>query len=243
MSLAWIGVAVAVVGCSNGEDSQQASSSDIPTVPSLSAESPAAEPGVTDADRGVAAVEPTPEPEQSSPPTIPEVRLTEQFRDTCLVVVGDRFPAAELVDTSGDPHQVLELLGEKLTVVFFWHVDDSPWARPAALAALGDLENEIVLPHAEHGVRVLGINVQNTAEIAQQCLSEAQATFTMLVDSDGAYFGKVATEKTPRVYLLDQDGKVVWFDIEFSPTTRRQLTQAIEAVLSESNSADDGDEV
>ena len=39
----------------------------------------------------------------------------------------------------------------------------------------------------------------------------------------------------PRVYVLDAEGKIVWFDIEYSVSTRRELRAAVESLL-----ADDG---
>ena len=36
--------------------------------------------------------------------------------------------------------------------------------------------------------------------------------------------------RMPRVYVLDADGKIVWFDIEYSQSTQRELKQAIEAL-------------
>jgi hypothetical protein len=35
----------------------------------------------------------------------------------------------------------------------------------------------------------------------------------------------------PRTYLLDSSGKILWFDLEYSRSTRRELNQAIRYVL------------
>ncbi|MFH1924704.1 MAG: hypothetical protein ABIP48_33040, partial [Planctomycetota bacterium] len=72
------------------------------------------------------------------------------------------------------------------------------------------------------------------AEAVRKSVEEAGAGFTNLLDPDGALFARVATEKLPRVYLLDADGKVLWFDLEFSRTTRDNLVQALQVALGES---------
>jgi peroxiredoxin len=176
---------------------------------------------------------PPPEPETPEPLTIPEVQLTESQRQTCLLYVGDSMPEGELADTSGDLQQLVSLFGEDLTVVLFWTVDDAPFAREKATAALADLNNDVFLPYGERGVAVVGINVHNTAEIARECVSAAEATYPILMDSDGAYFSQVARD-LPRVFLLDSQGKILWLDLEFSSTTRRQLDRAIQAVSNDS---------
>jgi hypothetical protein len=43
----------------------------------------------------------------------------------------------------------------------------------------------------------------------------------------------VASEKLPRTYLLDASGKILWFDIEYSRTTRQQLLSAIRFSLAQ----------
>jgi peroxiredoxin len=237
-SLVVASVLLALAGCPGKEETDPAQHSKLPDVPPLSANS-GTSPGATSvSEDGEPVVTPV-EPEESSVPhTIPEVQLTDGDRQTCLVTVGDAIPDGELADASGNPQQLAELRGEELTVVLFWTVDDSPFAREKAIAALADLKNDVVLPYRERGVAAISINVQNTAETARQCLSAAEATYPTLIDSDGTYFSRIATEgRMPRVYLLDADGKTLWFDLEFSPTTRRQLDQAIQTVLDDSPGA------
>ena len=55
-----------------------------------------------------------------------------------------------------------------------------------------------------------------------------------LVDADRAYFRQVATEKLPRTYLLDRNGKILWFDLEYSRSMRRELQNAIQYYLRDS---------
>ena len=51
-----------------------------------------------------------------------------------------------------------------------------------------------------------------------------------LIDADATYFKSVATEKLPRTYLLDQEGKILWFDIEYSQSTYRELLKTLDVL-------------
>ena len=64
----------------------------------------------------------------------------------------------------------------------------------------------------------------------QAALEKAGANFPNLLDADGKAFAQVGSERLPRTYLLDPQGKILWFDIEYSLATRRELHQALRAV-------------
>ena len=55
--------------------------------------------------------------------------------------------------------------------------------------------------------------------------------FPVLLDPQGAYFAKIAQSKLPRMYLLDSEGKIVWFDLEYSRSSKRELHQIIRLKL------------
>ncbi len=164
----------------------------------------------------------------SLPLAIPKVELTKAQTAACLVQVGDLMPEAELPDLNGNVRSLGELRGEKLTVVFFWNSRNI-----YATTELEDLTDEIAARFAEKGVRVVGINEGDTRQAAVAAVANAGARFVNLLDAGGAYFAKVATEKIPRTYLLDAHGKILWFDMEYSRSTRRALQLAIEVALGE----------
>ncbi|MBN2021962.1 MAG: TlpA family protein disulfide reductase [Pirellulales bacterium] len=174
------------------------------------------------------AAEPAPEPKVEPPPkpTMPEVKLSDALAAECLVKVGDAMPEATLPDLAGKPTALGSLLGPKLTVVCFWKADN-----PYAVEELRDLAQDVAGPYEAKGVRVVGVNTGDAAEAAGTKARETGATFPNLIDADGAYFHKVATDKLPRTYLLDAEGKILWFDIEYSRSTRRDLLQAIDVTL------------
>jgi peroxiredoxin len=169
-----------------------------------------------------------PETESAPPAKINPVELTEADRATCVVKEGDKMPTAELADVSDKPQPLAGLLGKKLTVVVFWSADGV-----AGLQALQDLTSDVADPYAKQDVRVVGVNVRNTAAEVKEKTELAGATFPNLLDPKGEFFAKVATERLPRVYVLDAAGKILWFDIGYSPATRSNLLQAVRAKVGE----------
>lgn len=180
-------------------------------------------------------IPPVVQPEEPPPPpTIPKVVMSDELRATCLVNVGDTIPEAELADLDGKMSELGSLHGPKLTVVCFWTIGTTPRSQLVAGAVLQDLMKEVVGPFGEQGVRVVAINVGDGVEDAKKYVADAEATFPILLDPQGEYFAKIATErKMPRTYLLDAQGKVLWFDLEYSNTARRDLVQGIEVALDE----------
>ena len=166
--------------------------------------------------------------EPPPPPTIPKVTLSETSAATCLVKVDDMMPEGRLPDLEGNSQELRELRGEKLTVVYFWTADN-----PYALAGLSDLATDVVTPYADKGVKVIAINEDKDPEAAKKHVQELKAEFVHLHDPEGKYFAQVATEELPRVYLLDAEGKILWFDLEYSRSVRRNLLQAVQVALGE----------
>jgi len=84
-------------------------------------------------------------------------------------------------------------------------------------------------------VRINRLAEDCAAEVVAKLAEDAGATTVLpiFLDPGGTYFAQVATEKPPRLYLLDGQGKILWFDLEYSETTRQQLGQAIQVVLGE----------
>ena len=164
-------------------------------------------------------------------PTIPKVVLTEGQRATCHVREGDLMPDEELPGLDGNPQTLAALRAEqKLTVVCFWKSGETDLGKTKAREILGDLQ-ELSDAHSAQGVRVVGINEGDPAETVREQVAAAKANFPNLLDADGVLFDKVATEGLPRVYLLGPEGRILWFDLEFSLTTGRRLEEGIQAEL------------
>jgi peroxiredoxin len=171
-------------------------------------------------------VVPEPEPEPPAEPQIPEVQLTEQVEQESFVRVGDMMPEMELTTLDGQTQKLQDLYGEQATVVFFWRAD-----HPFARSLFDDIGPEVARPRAEQQVQVIAIS-EDTAEVVQPIVDEVQPGFPVLLDPDGMALAKVGTEKLmPRTYLLDPTGKILWFDVEYSRSTRRDLSEALDAMV------------
>ena len=167
----------------------------------------------------------TPEPPPKS--TMPKTKLTEKGAAAILVKVGDAMPNAALQGSDGRPVELHSLLGKKLSVICSWN-----GSQTSGLQAIQELGKYAAVPYAENGVAVIGINVGDTPQVAKEKAALAKAEFPILLDGESSYFKKVAAETLPRVYLLDADGKVLWFDIGYSRSMRRDLLQGIDVALS-----------
>ncbi len=158
--------------------------------------------------------------------SMPQVHFTEQHARTCRVLVGDTFPKLELADLEGQSHDFGELLGEELTIVVFWNSQ-----LPTSLEELADMQSRFLSEFGEQGVAIVGVNVGDTPVLAQELVAQSGATFRQLSDPQRQAFASVATEKLPRTYLLDAAGTILWFDVEYSRTTRQQLLSALHFAL------------
>jgi peroxiredoxin len=167
-----------------------------------------------------------------APAEIPAVALSKGHEALCKVKVGDTMLEISLPQLGGEPAKLATLLGEKATVVVFWNSD-----RRMAREQLADLGPDVVEPFGKAGVAVVGIVVGESESDAQAALKAAEISFANLLDADGKAFAQVGSEKLPRTYLLDPQGKILWFDIEYSLGTRRELHQALRAVAGEPASA------
>jgi peroxiredoxin len=169
---------------------------------------------------------------QAAELTMPTVALSDGHAKLCRVRVGDQLPDFQLTDLEGKAQSLGQLLGPKLTVVTFW-----TRSQPSALEELADLSPDILDRFSQYGVGVVGINEADDPQSALEIAQQAKAQFPNLSDRDGSALGQVATAKLPRTYLIDSSRNILWFDLEYSRTTRRELAQAIRFWLAHNLSA------
>jgi peroxiredoxin len=155
----------------------------------------------------------------NTPAAMPQVLLSKGDEARCRVKVGDTMPPIDLNQISGERKRLADLFGQTATVVVFWRLHQQ----------LADLGPDVIKLFGDSGVAVVGIAVSESAAGAEAALEQARATFPNLLDSDGKAFAQVGSERLPRTYLLDPQGKILWFDIEYSLATRRELHQALRA--------------
>jgi peroxiredoxin len=154
--------------------------------------------------------------------TPPKVLLSAGHQELCLVSVGDAMPAISLPDAAGETQGLKQLFGEKLTVVLFWNS-----THPYAQEQFERFHLEVVAPYGAHGVGAVAINVGDDPASVKAVIEGIKDGFPVLFDEGGESLSLVATRKLPRTYLLDPAGRILWFDIEYSESTRRELKNAI----------------
>lgn len=127
------------------------------------------------------------------------------------VVVGDRVPDFEIENTLMVGWNGLkspdDFTGKKTLLVFY-------------VTTCGDCRRE--LPYIEHAFRELGaggltvipISRGETYEKVQAYWTEAGFIMPRFFDPDRAVFNLFANQTVPRIYLVDEDAKVVWMCVE-----------------------------
>lgn len=176
------------------------------------------------------------EPAESKTPQPPEVFLSAQHAALCKVQVGDPLPEFALPSASqptDDPIPLADRLGSKATVVAMWRGDGA-----MAKSMLRDLAEDIVAKYPKPDAKdkkqldvetmavAVGAEAGEAAELAQQLGYKG----TVLVDKASELYDQVATARLPRVYVLNEAGEIVWMDIEYSLSTRRELKRSIAAL-------------
>lgn len=158
-------------------------------------------------------------------PRILPVVLSEQHEKLCKVKVGDPLPALELRSMSGEENSLPEYYGKSATVILFWH--GNGWMTRAALRDLGP---DVAEPFRKQNVAVVTVAVNLPADVTEAILEKAESKLTTLLDPEGKAFAQIGEENLPRVFVIDGEGKIVWFDLEYSNSTRRELRQAVESL-------------
>jgi hypothetical protein len=155
----------------------------------------------------------------------PRVILSRAHEQTCLVNVADTLPNLALThltgELKGESVALDDLRGDQLTVVVFWTT-----RLAFGREQFAHLASEVALPFRHLGVKVVAVNVGDPVEQIE--LDDVTKDEIVCVhDSDGTAIATIATSKLPRTYLIDGQGRILWFDLEYSRTTRRQLKNAI----------------
>lgn len=149
---------------------------------------------------------------------IPRVALSEQHRAMCKVGVGDKMPPLALQTPNGDVQKLAPLAGKVATVVVFYQGEG--WMTKSLLR---DLPRDVAEQFGKKGVQAITIAVGRKPELVKGMVS--------LSDPDGKALAQVGTGKLPRVYVLSAEGKILWFDIEYSHSTRRELRATLQHLV------------
>jgi peroxiredoxin len=166
-------------------------------------------------------------------PEIAKVVLTAQEAATSPVKVGDAFPDAKLKDAAGSELTLSQLRG-KLATVIVLGTSQGPRARAKSVQAF----KMLAAAAAEMGpdVKCVAISVSGDAAMFKQMADELQLPFPLLLDADAALSKQLVNappddelgSQLPRVYLLDAQGKLLWFSLDYSDAAQRELLSGVE---------------
>ncbi|MEO0530311.1 MAG: hypothetical protein AAF266_06995 [Planctomycetota bacterium] len=138
---------------------------------------------------------------------IPTVTLSEAHQAMAVVGVGDAFPAAI--------EGVRDYVGSKATVVA---LPGGPEWMSKMMA--GDLTDDFAPKYSDKGVSLMTLagddlgNGVRSLNVSKAKLAEA-----------------LGQGRGPRVYVLDAAGKIVWFDLEYTLSTHRELHAALDELI------------
>lgn len=162
----------------------------------------------------------------ASPITKPSVVMSAGHKSTCLKSVGDTIADATVTDIKGSDHKLGELLSDRFTVLIFW----AETSRPA-MEQFRRIPIDVLGSFAKHRVKVITANVGGDVASTRRITGDAADKIVSLVDKDSNLFRQFASSRIPRTYLLDKSGKILWFDIEYSRSTQRELNNALNYYL------------
>ncbi len=173
-----------------------------------------------------AAVAPEKAPADEPMLTPPSVYFSHEHAATNKLGVGEVFPDMKLPDLAGQPHGLSASYGQQLTIVLVWSDRTAAghkaylWLRPRFLRG-----------RSAKALAAIAVNRGDALAVAEAAARDFGEGVLTLRDPDGQLWNQLATRKTPRLYLLDAQGKILWMDIEFCEGTERELNQALDYYL------------
>ena len=124
--------------------------------------------------------------------------------DTALRI-GDAFPPLTGTDLDGNPLVVgPEHYGERATLIVFW----STWCG----FCMQELPHEIELSqlYADSGLRVIGVNADETREVAKEAVEENGIPWLNVYEGpEKSISSELQVAMWPTLYLLDAEGRIV----------------------------------
>ena len=123
-------------------------------------------------------------------------------------MIGQLAPDITLpVVANGDPGarmQLTELRGHAV-VLDFW----ATWCGPCALQA--PILDRIARRHQKKGLVVLGVNVDDTPEVAKAYAAQKGLSYPIVLDETRDASGRYGVDKLPSLVVINKEGRVVAF--------------------------------
>lgn len=155
-------------------------------------------------------------------PVQPRILLSQSHQESSIKQVGDSVGDATVVDIDEKSHKLTDLLSDRLTVLIFW--SDRSLTASEQFARI---PVDVLGAFARHRVKVIAVNVGGDTVTTRKLTGDAADKIVSLVDADAKLFKQFAKSKLPRTYVIDKNGNILWYDLEYSLSMRRELSNAL----------------
>lgn len=144
--------------------------------------------------------------------------------------IGQRAP--ELAADDGSDEVVRDLQGQPITLASLrgrpvWLVFWATWCPPCQ-AETPDLQRAY-LAHEAHGLELIAIDVQETAEIVAEYMSTYDLTYTGALDPTGAIMRSYRVFGLPTHYFIDAEGIIR--DRFYGPMSLDQMEERLSSIF------------
>lgn len=144
------------------------------------------------------------------------------------LMLGDKAPNCSLTPFYGQaPNINIEHYRNKVMYVDFW----ASWCIPCvkSFPFMNKLNTEL----EEKGLQIIGINLDEAREDADQFITKFSASFSLATDLNQQCAKDFGVKAMPSSYIIDRKGIVRHIHIGFRPGETEELRNVIEQVLAE----------
>ena len=140
-------------------------------------------------------------------------------------LVGKPAPDFTLDLVGGKPFHLADSKGKEVVVLDFW----ATWCGPC-LQAMPQVERAVA-EFKDRKVRLVAVNLQETAEQVTALLTRQKLQVTVALDRDGAIADRYKAVAIPQTVIVGRDGNVARLFVGGGPRLEEQLKEAIKSVL------------
>ena len=140
-------------------------------------------------------------------------------------LVGKPAPDFTLDLLGGKPFHLADAKGKEVVVLDFW----ATWCGPC-VQAMPQVERAVG-QFKDQNVRLVAVNLQETAEQVTALLERLRLHLTVALDRDGVVADKYKAVAIPQTVVIGRDGNVARLFVGGGPHLEAQLKEAIKAVI------------